>query len=178
MSVWRPSMYGFPRDMHVCPAGMAHLRPEPSRARPVLRSMMNGRTREPRDAARVLVVEDEPLLRVYVAEVLAESGFEVLEAASGQEALALLSRDPGVCAVVSDVAMPGGVNGFELARRLRRELPDLGIVLVSGVVEEDRVYLPLGVRFVAKPVKASTLIRLVREVADPRANLPAAEPFS
>jgi CheY-like chemotaxis protein len=107
-------------------------------------------------------------------KVLAESGFEVLEAASGQEALALISEYPSVCAVVSDVAMPGSVNGFELARRLRKELPNLGIVLVSGVLEEDHVYLPLGVRFVAKPVRAATLIRLVREVAD----LPAGGPLS
>jgi CheY-like chemotaxis protein len=140
--------------------------------------MMKGGEAVPDDVARVLVVEDEPLLRDYVAEVLADSGFEVLEAASGKEALALLSDNPGVCAVVSDVAMPGGLNGLELARRLRRELPDLGIVLVSGVLKDDRVHLPLGVRFVAKPVKAATLIRLVREVADPRANLPAGEPLS
>ena len=129
------------------------------------------------DVARVLVVEDEPLVRDYVADVLATSGFEVLEAASGQEALALLSHDPSVCAVVSDVAMPGAVNGFELARRLRQELPNLGIVLVSGVLEGNHVYLPLGVRFVTKPVRAATLIRLVREVADPRANLPTGEPL-
>jgi hypothetical protein len=49
-------------------------------------------------------------------------------------------------------------------------------VLVSGVLAENHIYLPLGVRFVCKPVRASTLIRLVREVADPRANLPHGEP--
>jgi CheY-like chemotaxis protein len=124
------------------------------------------------NAARVLVVEDEPLVRNYVADVLADSGFEVIEAANGQEALTLLSRRSGICAVVSDVAMPGSVNGLELARRLRRDRPRLGVVLVSGVLEPDHIYLPLGVRFVTKPVKAATLLRLVREVADPRVALP------
>jgi CheY-like chemotaxis protein len=177
MPVQRPYMLRFPRGMRACPACMAQLKLEPARARLVVGSMVNCKP-APDDAARVLVVEDEPLVRDYVAEVLAESGFKVLEAANGQEALALLSDNPSVCAVVSDVAMPGSVNGFELARRLRKELPDLGIVLVSGVLEEDHIYLPLGVRFVSKPVRAATLIRLVREVADPRANLPAGAPPS
>jgi YesN/AraC family two-component response regulator len=74
--------------------------------------------------------------------------------------------------------MPGAVNGFELARRVRRDLPNMGVVLVSGVLEGNHVYLPLGVRFVSKPVRAATLIRLVREVADPRARLPGGKPLS
>jgi CheY-like chemotaxis protein len=140
--------------------------------------MASVRKPETEHAARVLVVEDEPLVRDYVADVLAKSGFEVVEAASGQEALAVLSRSADVCAVVSDVAMPGAVNGFELARRVRRDLPNMGVVLVSGVLEGNHVYLPLGVRFVSKPVRAATLIRLVREVADPRARLPGGKPLS
>ncbi len=123
-------------------------------------------------AATVLVVEDEPLLRDYVADILAQSGFDVIEAASGEEALTLVSRARGICAVVSDVAMPGAVNGIELARRLRRASPRMGIVLVSGVFAPDRAFLPLGVPFVSKPVRAATLLRLVRQVADPRAQLP------
>jgi CheY-like chemotaxis protein len=125
-----------------------------------------------RSAATVLVVEDEPLLRDYVTDVLAQSGFDVVEAASGEEALALVVRQRGICAVVSDVAMPGRVNGIELARRLRQDLPRVGVVLVSGVQEPDRAYLPVGVPFVSKPVRAATLLRLVRQVADPRARLP------
>ena len=51
--------------------------------------------------------------------------------------------------------------------------PETGVVLVSGVHEPDKAYLPGGVRFITKPVKAATLLRLVREVADPRVELPA-----
>jgi CheY-like chemotaxis protein len=125
-----------------------------------------------RTPATVLVVEDEPLVRDYVADILAQSGFEVIEAASGEEALTLVSRGRGICAVVSDVAMPGAVNGIELARRLRQDSPRTGVVLVSGVFAPDRAYLPPGVPFVTKPVRAATLLRLVRQVADPRAQLP------
>jgi hypothetical protein len=70
--------------------------------------------------------------------------------------------------------MPGPFNGFELARRVKRQSPRIGVILVSGVMEPAGYHLPRGVRFVTKPVKASTLLRLVREVADPRITLPAA----
>lgn len=122
--------------------------------------------------AAVLVVEDEPLVRLYVSDILGQSGFEVEVAATGEEALSRVAAG-GVCAIVSDVAMPGKLNGFDLARRVHEEFPRTGIVLVSGVLEPSQENLPAGVRFVSKPVKASTLLRLVREVADPRIELPA-----
>jgi len=120
--------------------------------------------------AAVLVVEDEPLVRLYVSDILGQSGFEVIDAATGEEALAHLADD-NVCAIVSDVSMPGGVNGFELARRVRESSPNTGVILVSGVLEPSDS-LPGGVRFITKPVRAATLLRLVREVADPRFTLP------
>jgi CheY-like chemotaxis protein len=125
-----------------------------------------------RAPAVVLVVEDEALVRMYVSDVLGQSGFDVVEADNAEEAMTRLAADTAICAVVSDVAMPGPFDGFELARRLRREFPRIGVVLVSGVLEPKDMYMPLGVRFIAKPVRAATLLRLVREVADPRAELP------
>src|SRR5688572_10386989 len=101
------------------------------------------------NAASVLVVEDEPLVRDYVSDILGQSGFEVVEAATGEEALSRIAEG-GVCAVVSDVAMPGKVNGFELARRVRQESPRTGVVLVSGVLEPSQAHLPGGVRFLTK----------------------------
>jgi CheY-like chemotaxis protein len=126
-----------------------------------------------RSAPTILVVEDEPLVRIYLSEVLGQAGFEVIAATNGEDALEVTKRDD-VCAVVSDVAMPGPFNGFELARRVKRLSPRTGVILVSGVMEPAGYHLPRGVRFVTKPVKASTLLRLVREVADPRVTLPAA----
>jgi CheY-like chemotaxis protein len=127
-------------------------------------------SRQSSSVASVLVVEDEPLVRDYVTDLLGQSGFDVVEASTGEEALSVIAEG-GVCAVVSDVSMPGNVNGFELARRVRQESPRTGVVLVSGVLE-PQAHLPGGVRFLTKPVKASTLLRLLREVADPRAKLP------
>jgi CheY-like chemotaxis protein len=125
--------------------------------------------------AAVLVVEDEPLVRDYVSGVLGQSGFDVVEAATAEEALELIAQG-GVCAMVSDVAMPGRLDGFQLARLVREKCPRMGVVLVSGVMEPSQAHLPGGVRFMSKPVRASTLLRLVREVADPRVQLPPAGP--
>jgi DNA-binding response OmpR family regulator len=61
--------------------------------------------------ASVLVVEDEPLMRMYLSDVLGQSGFDVIAATNGEDGLAL-ARRKDVCAVVSDVAMPGRLNGF------------------------------------------------------------------
>jgi len=126
--------------------------------------------------AAVLVVEDEPLLRVYLSDLLGQSGFDVIVATNGEDALALAKRHD-VCAVISDIAMPGPINGFDLARRIKNDTPHTGVILVSGVMEPADYYLPRGVRFLTKPVKASTLLRLVREVADPRATLPELEAY-
>jgi CheY-like chemotaxis protein len=125
--------------------------------------------------AAVLVVEDEPLVRTYVSSILGQSGFDVVEAANGEEAMERIEQG-GVCAIVSDVSMPGRLDGFQLARLVRQKCPRTGVVLVSGVMEPSNAHLPGGVRFMPKPVRASTLLRLVREVADPRAHLPPPGP--
>lgn len=122
--------------------------------------------------ATILVVEDEPLIRISVSDMLGQSGFAVLEAANGEEALTQIADADNICALISDVSMPGSIDGFDLARRVRASCPRMGIVLVSGAIAPDGRALPMGVRFVSKPVRASTLLRLVRQVADPRQKLP------
>jgi FixJ family two-component response regulator len=84
--------------------------------------------------------------------------------AYAERAVLALNPREDVCAVVSDVAMPGLVNGFDLARRLNSSSPQTGVILLSGVMKPTGHPLPRGVRFLSKPVKASTLLRLVREV--------------
>lgn len=79
----------------------------------------------------ILVVDDEVLLRLLAAEHLSDAGFEVLEAANGAEAMALMSERHDIKAVVTDVRMPGGPNGLELARAVREACPG-AIVVVSG----------------------------------------------
>jgi CheY-like chemotaxis protein len=83
----------------------------------------------------VLVAEDDPLVRRYVRRTLSAMDFEVLEAPDGHGAAECLARHPEIDLLLSDVVMPGGVDGPELARRARAGRPELPVVLMSGYAE-------------------------------------------
>jgi CheY-like chemotaxis protein len=80
----------------------------------------------------ILVVEDEMLVRVMLADALRDAGYEAVEAVDGDEAIRLLRGSDNIKVVVSDIRMPGSLDGIALARRVRSERPDIKIVLVSG----------------------------------------------
>jgi CheY-like chemotaxis protein len=80
----------------------------------------------------VLVVEDDVLVRLVIAGYLRDCGYRVIEAANGAEAMKVLERsDAKVGVVLTDVEMPGGVDGFALARWLRRERPDVEVLMAG-----------------------------------------------
>jgi CheY-like chemotaxis protein len=116
----------------------------------------------PKPAATILVVEDDPDIRVAVVETLESSGYRVLSAPDGPEALAALDGNPGVDLMFSDVVMPHGLSGLELVRAARRLRPDLRIMLTSGYsnqVLESGADLPL----IKKPYRLSELLRRIGE---------------
>jgi len=120
----------------------------------------------PRGTARgrVLLVDDEPLVRLSTADALADEGFAVAEAASGEEALALLAADPEFDCVVTDYLMPG-LNGVDLARRLREHYPRLPVMLLSGYAELDGFGSELP--YLAKPALTEALTRMIAELIEP-----------
>jgi CheY-like chemotaxis protein len=113
----------------------------------------------------VLVVEDEPSVRRTAVIALRKNGYDVLEAGSGPEALAVWSaRSREISIVVTDVIMPGGMSGVELARRLKRENPSLKIICVSGYPREhvERDGLTNGdFEFLPKPYDAGQLLSVI-----------------
>ena len=115
--------------------------------------------------SRVLVVEDDPILRFLVGDSLDFDGFEVRTAGSGDEALALLNGGQAFDAVLSDIDMPGSTDGLSLARWILRERPHIPVILTSGhrPRAED---LPTGVIFVPKPACLTELARTVWRVID------------
>lgn len=131
---------------------------------------------EPQSGAhRILVVDDEPTVRHFVARVLLEQGFLVLEAGDGAEALTTL-RDAAVHAVVSDVVMPR-VNGVQLMETLASSHPQLPIVLMSGYAthELEGMGIAAPCALLTKPFSAERLIEEVRRClgdADPLAVAP------
>lgn len=121
-------------------------------------------TRSGAALAHVLIVDDEAAVRRFAARVLAEEGFQVREAADGQEALQILrGARGGVDVVVSDVVMPR-INGVELLRELSVTHPQLPVILMSGYANADLtgmgIAAPCGV--LAKPFPPDRLVDEVR----------------
>ena len=85
---------------------------------------------------RVLIVEDDNLVAELAAEMLSELGFEPTITHSGKEALERLSGEQRPSVVFSDIVMPGGISGIELARKIRRRFPELPILLTTGYSEQ------------------------------------------
>jgi CheY-like chemotaxis protein len=79
----------------------------------------------------ILVVDDEPFVRMVGAEMMANLGFEVLEAGGGEEALAVIASRPDIDLLLTDVRMPG-MDGVELAKRAQALRPDLKVIFISG----------------------------------------------
>ena len=118
---------------------------------------------KPHVRALILLVEDETLVRMMLADVLDDAGFKVMEAAHADEALRVLALNPDIQVVVTDVEMPlGSINGFDLARRVREDRQDTGVVIASGRVAPQPGDLPQGTYFLGKPICAETLVELIR----------------
>ena len=115
--------------------------------------------RNPPQARRVLVVEDDREVRKFVVEALMDLGHSAIAAESGPAALNLLDSGVVVDVVLTDVLMPDGMSGFQLAREIRRRLPRLAIALTSGMPEisgtaEDAMH---GLPILRKPYRRADL---------------------
>jgi CheY-like chemotaxis protein len=113
---------------------------------------------------RVLLVEDEPLVRIMAEEDLAELGCAVTAADSGDAAIDVLAGGAEFDVLVTDIRMPGSLDGWALAREVRRRFPGIGIVYVSGYAGETHDPLP-GSHFVKKPYRLEQLHQAVRDSA-------------
>jgi two-component system, response regulator PdtaR len=113
---------------------------------------------------RLLVVEDDGLIRLDLIDMLTDHGFEVLDAANADEALAILTRGAEVAALLTDVDMPGSMNGLALASRVYATWPDCRIVVISGRYHPEPDLLPAGARFLTKPLSEAIILRHLREL--------------
>jgi CheY-like chemotaxis protein len=100
---------------------------------------------------KVLVVEDEPLLRMMAIDLVEGAGFEALEAANALEAVVLLETTPGIRVLFTDIDMPGSMDGLRLAAAVRDRWPPIEIIIVSGMRKPSENDMPGRSVFFAKP---------------------------
>ncbi len=115
----------------------------------------------------ILVVEDDPEVRRLAANLLASLGYEVVEAKDGDSALTILGGDRHIDLLFTDVVMPGGVGGLELAKECRRRYLGLKIVFASGYSKEtvsQEGEIGAEARLVQKPYRKMALAHAVRDV--------------
>ena len=127
---------------------------------------MNGSraTHEPgrRRALTILLVEDDVLVRFVAADILRDAHHEVIEAVNGDEAIALLSAGLVVDLVITDVNMPGEIDGLRLATLVNARFPELPVLMTSALPPVIDI-LPAG--FLPKPYRAETLLNAVQGLA-------------
>ncbi|MEG3173884.1 PAS domain-containing protein [Sphingomonas sp. ZB1N12] len=115
----------------------------------------------------VLVVDDEPTVRMLVVEVLEELGYAAIEAADGAAGLKLLQSDLRVDLLVTDVGLPGGMNGRQMADAARVGRPDLKILFITGYAENAVVgngHLDPGMHVMTKPFAMEALAGRIKEL--------------
>ena len=113
---------------------------------------------------KVLLVEDEALIRVIGTDALEEAGYDVLEAGSADEALELLEAYNEVLVLFTDIRMPGSLNGLELARIVHERWPKMKLLLTSGDTWPSENEIPDDGRFLPKPYRVETLRREIDEM--------------
>lgn len=113
----------------------------------------------PQAMPTVLVVEDEPLIRLDLVDQVNGAGFQVIEACTAPEALEILENRQDIGAVLTDIRMPGEFDGLELAHLVRRRWPPITVVICSAN-ELSEVTLPPDTLYVPKPCSGTDLDRL------------------
>jgi len=112
---------------------------------------------------RLLIVEDEVMIRIFMRDVFEGAGFKTREAANADEALELLKAEE-FAAILSDIEMPGTMTGVDLAWVVDSKWPRTGLVLVSGRRLPSLMRMPAKARFIAKPCQVDLLLQTVSEV--------------
>ncbi len=117
-------------------------------------------------ATRILLVEDEFLVRLTLAEALVDAGFEVAEAQSGDEAMRLVIGPDGFDMLVTDIQMPGALDGVQLARKVRETDPGIPVIYMTGLPVSLREAHPLGPReaFICKPYGPAEVLGVIRKL--------------
>ena len=113
----------------------------------------------------ILIVEDEPLIRIDAADIIRDAGYQVVEAADADEAIAILEVRRDITIVFTDIQMPGSMDGLKLAAAIRGRWPPIKIIATSGNVKVGMNDLPEGGRFLKKPYSRSVILETIADLS-------------
>lgn len=116
--------------------------------------------------AYILVVEDELFVRMFISDALRDAGYKVLEAFNGEEAVEILDSGAHVDLILSDVRMPGAVDGLELLAFVRNNYPELPVFLASGHLDPTLPLANGAKHFLPKPFRIEHALELIGAVLD------------
>jgi len=112
----------------------------------------------------VLVVEDEMLPRMRALDLVEDAGYASVEAVDADEAFALLESRTDIALLLTDIQMPGSMDGLKLAHTVHTRWPPIKIILVSGQLKSTNIDIPAGSRFLEKPLEAVKIIAQMRHL--------------
>ena len=114
--------------------------------------------------AVVLVVEDDPIIRMCAVDIIAEAGLDTIEAACADDAIKILEARPDVRLVFTDIEMPGTMDGIKLSHYIRERWPPIKLIVASGKAIVEESHLPTGARFFSKPYSDRTIVDEIRKM--------------
>jgi CheY-like chemotaxis protein len=120
----------------------------------------------------VLVIDDDPTVRLLMVDLLVEAGYRVLEAADGPAGLQIFRAAPRIDLLLTDVGLPGGMNGRQVADAARVVRPELLVLFITGYAETSVVgngHLDPGMQVITKPFGMDALAKKVRDMIDSKA---------
>lgn len=107
---------------------------------------------------KVLIVEDEPLIRIMAKDIVEDAGFSVLDVGNADDALVLMNSYHNIRVIFTDVDMPGSIDGIEFATIVKERWPHVGIIIASGHrYLRDQTDMPAGSIFLSKPYDVQRL---------------------
>lgn len=118
----------------------------------------------------ILVVEDEVMIRMLMADVLRDEGYQVIEAANGDEGMDVLMSGQHVHLIITDVRMPGKIDGIELTARAKELVPQRPVIVVSGHLPPTAAHN--ADEFLQKPYVPSTYLKVVDKLIGPPCQKP------
>ena len=117
------------------------------------------------DAKAILIVENEAFIRFDLVDFFQDAGYDVYDAEDAASAIVLLKANPAIRIVLTDVQMPGSMDGVKLAHYIRDRYPPTLLVVASGVARPTAAELPDGALFITKPFDTRSLLAAIERAA-------------